>query len=278
MHNLKEKIDNATNIAIVIPENASNETVLAAIALKKATNGKGFIVGGEKILAEWGGVFEEASSQPKDFTISLDTKKYPIEELRYEKNDDTLTILLTTKENIHEKHLVFNTILPQSDFAVAVGFQNNEEKTNALKGLSKNQEEYECITLEGRETGKADQQAIKLLGRIILRSREEKEIKTLWSFISHEDFAKTGSSSAEIPKLMESLNCITQLPIFTSILWQDIPTAKVNGLVFSHDKNHISTLANKIGRQLIENHIMLHPYNNFTEAEISLRKLLRESL
>lgn len=278
MEGLREKIERAQSIAIVIPEHASRETVLAAFSLKKIADKKGFIVGDTETLKEWGEFFEEKVSNAKDFAITIDTKKYPVEELKYETDDNSLTIRLTTNALLTKENVTFSTLLPRSDLIFTLGFTDEEERNAVIKNLPKNTEEYECITLTDVNKPKMSRSLLNLLARVILRSREEQDINTAWSFITWEDFVKTESEPRNMPEIVEALACLTNLPLFTTILWQIGEENKVSGLMFARDQNRLSRLAHALGRNLSSNYFLLPNFPNFTEAEMALRKLLKSVL
>ena len=278
MEGLKEKIEKAESIAIVIPEYASRETALAALSLKKAADKKGFIVGGARALKEWEDLFGEELFNLKDFAITIDTKKYPIEELKYETDEDALTIRLTTSALLTEKNILFSTLLPRSDLVLTLGFTDEEEKSAALLNLPKNIAERECIAITDTLAAKMSRPLLNLLARVILRSREEKDINTIWSFITREDFIKTESAPQNMPAIVEMLAYLANLPLFTAILWQTGGTNEVGGLVFARDQNRLSRLAEALGKDLSSNYFILPNFPNFTEAEITLRKLLKSVL
>ncbi len=100
----------------------------------------------------------------------------------------------------------------------------------------------------------------QILGRALARTRTDTSLKTNWSFISKLDFEKAGIKEPEekiirqiIPKIKEM---VPEQPFFI-VLWED-NNGKVRAITDSKEK------------------IPEGPYENFSEAELKLKQVLKE--
>lgn len=102
----------------------------------------------------------------------------------------------------------------------------------------------------------------QLLGRALARTRINKPLQSIWTFISKEDLEKTDNKGADDALFFQIIrnikNLVSSQPI-AIILWQK------NDAVF--------------GAMLKDDEIKTSgPYKNFTEAEIKIQKALKETL
>src|SRR3989338_6155506 len=135
MRDLKEKIDNANSVAVLVPDDTSDEILLAAFAIRKAGGDNVFIVGGaESVRSSWHALFDDDALAPTDFAVSIDTSRFPIEELRYEKQGEKLVVFFTSYNPITKSSFAFEQMLSESDLVVAIGFLNEDEATKSLSG------------------------------------------------------------------------------------------------------------------------------------------------
>jgi hypothetical protein len=117
------------------------------------------------------------------------------------------------------------------------------------------------------------------LGRIMVRSRLDPDLDTLWSFITREDFEKTSSSPENIPHHMELFSKIVSLPRIAAIFWQHGADSGTEGMLWSEDETLLKRAANELGSTVTNNLMVSFPtYENFIDAETQARKLLRTLL
>jgi hypothetical protein len=109
----------------------------------------------------------------------------------------------------------------------------------------------------------------QLLGRALARTRTDNSLKSNWTFISRDDFEKTGIDNADLPLLNKLISRISEIvpeqPLFI-VLWED-KNKKVWGLL-----DYKEALFKK------EIEKITGPYKSFSEAELELRKNLKEIL
>ena len=281
MRDLKEKIDNANSVAVLVPDDTSDEILLAAFAIRKAGGEKVFIVGGEEsVRSSWHALFEDEALAPKDFAVSIDTSRFPIEELRYEKQGEKLVVFFTSYNPITKSSFAFEQMLPESDLVVAIGFLNEDEakKTLASRLRNTNGQEFFFLKKGGTPPQPAGVSSLPLLSRLLARARTEKELNTFWSFLAPSDFTKTNTAPTAIFPMTSVIAALAGLPRFVVVLWQGSPKESVGGLIYSKDARALSVLSSKLGVVPKSDYFLIPDFNSFTEAELEARKLLKSTL
>jgi hypothetical protein len=135
------------------------------------------------------------------------------------------------------------------------------------------------------ETGKKELPLAfgQILGRAMARTRNNKNLKSYWTFLTKEDFEKTGvnGTDVDIPVriIRETFKLSPGQPI-SVILWQRNDsvwclTAKNSGLEAEEIFKKIEAVS---GKQSKNGLIALGPYKNFSLAEVDVQKNLKESI
>ncbi len=299
---LKEKMERSSRIAIVIPPDASEETYLAAVALAEKANGKAFVAGGNTATKQrWQALFGYHEEPKKEFTIVINTAEHPIESLKYETRDNQLKIFLSMpaypadlpaqtgqaglpspgferaspQSRILPEHVRFEEAYPRSSLVIAIGFSSHGEEEETLRDFPL-EEGGETLSL-ATAPEKMALSPLKLFARIILRARAERGAATLWSFIGREDFVKTDTTSPSIPPLLSLWRKLMPQSRFTVFLWQEKETEQISGLIHSYDELALERVAAALGTRPASDYFVIPPmFNNFTEAEFKIRRLLKE--
>lgn len=295
---LKEKMERSARIAIVIPPNAPEETYLAAAALAEKAGEKAFVAGANPAFKQrWQALFGYHEEPKKEFTIVINTAEHPVESLKYETRDNQLKIFLSlpafapqsgasadrpdylsqeradTQSRILPEHVRFEEAYPRSSLVIAIGFSSHDEEEEALRDFPL-EEGGETVSL-AQASEKMALSPLKLFARMILRARAEPT--TLWSFISREDFAKTDTTSPYIPPLLSLWQKLMPQSRFTVFLWQEKETEQISGLIHSYDEPALERIALALNTRLASDYFVIPPmFNNFTEAEFKIRRLLKE--
>ena len=272
MHDLKSDIEQARLVGIIVPPSPTHEALLAAFAVKKAAGEKGFLLGNPGVTNDhWNMLFNE-KLPPRDFALTVNTADIPIEELRYEPKGDALTVYFTSYRELDTQHFTFEEALPECDLLITVGFPNTETEQETLQRMYQNKTyKHISIARSGAATAKAGN--LKLLSRMLFRSREELELNTLWSFISPDDFLKTEATPTDALALVPSMESLSGGPEFIVVLWQELGR-DVTGLVHSRNEHALQQIAANLGVARSSTHVMLPYMGSFTEAERNVRKLL----
>lgn len=288
---LKEKMERASRIAIVIPPDASEEICLAALALAEKAGGKAFVAGGDAAAKQrWQALFGYHEEPKKEFTIVINTAEHPVESLKYETRDNQLKIFLSMPDvgkaglpaypadqqsRILPEHVRFEEAYPRSSLVLAIGFSSREQEEEALRDFPL-EEGGETLSLS-TASEKMALSPLKLFARMILRARAELGASVLWSFISREDFAKTDTTSPYIPPLLSLWQKLMPQSRFTVFLWQEKEIEQISGLIHSSDELALRHIAHALGARLASDYFVIPPiFNNFTEAEFKIRRLLKE--
>lgn len=102
---------------------------------------------------------------------------------------------------------------------------------------------------------------IQLFGRALARTRINKELKSIWTFISQEDLEKTKNKNIRdslFEQIIKNIKKLIPLQPTALILWQN--KNKVWGLMLG-ESEETETFG---------------PYKNFSEAEIAIQRILKE--
>ncbi|MEK7649792.1 MAG: hypothetical protein AAB367_02455 [Patescibacteria group bacterium] len=281
MGDLKSTIANASAILIVLPDSVRDKDYLAALQIQKIAPQKTEIIAPEKKEAEWKDVFGTPHSK-REFVIEVDTSVVPVDELRYEKHDTTLSIYLSHKGAFNEKALSWGEHRAPADLFITLGFGSENEAKAAIENLPR-KGAARHVWVEGDSNSEQMHPPAKLspvsaglLGRLVVRSRIDTDTNTLWSFITRDDFAKTNTHPGELPSLMTTYASLAALPAHALVFWQ-YDDAGTQGFFRSDDSLLVNTLATRIGKNPDnQNQVTLASFANFIEAEMETRKLLRE--
>ena len=282
MGDLKSAITGASAILIVLPDSVRDKDYFAALQIQKIAPQKTELIAPETKELEWKETFGLQSGK-REFVIDINTALAPVEELRYEKTDTTLSIYLSHKGAFNEKALSWSEHRAPADLFITLGFLSESDAKKAIENLPR-KGAARHIWVEGDTNGhtptntppKLSTVSAGLLGRLVVRSRIDTDTNTLWSFITRDDFAKTNAGPHELPSLMATYTALASLPEHALIFWQH-DDAGTQGFFRSENAQLVADIAHRLGKTPDhQNHVTLTPFANFIEAEMETRKLLRE--
>lgn len=284
MKELKQAIQDASSVLLVTPENISNTDYLACLQIQKIAPDKIHLFTPSQKEQEWEEVFGSAPSK-KEFAIRINTKLSPIDELRYEKDDSGVTIFLAHKNTFNSSALSFGEFIPPSDLFITIGFSEQKNAERAIENLPRKGVARHISlpsstpllnTEEPLNKNKLSPQEAALLGRCMVRSREDEEVGVLWSFIIREDFEKTNASPESIPDLIEVYARLARTPDTILVFWQHNDAEGTEGLIWSSDTRLLEAVSTQYAKPYNGKRIVpLGMFEDFIEAETSLRKLLK---
>ncbi|MBI2020970.1 hypothetical protein HYS99_00465 [Candidatus Giovannonibacteria bacterium] len=158
------------------------------------------------------------------------------------------------------------------------------------KKLGETNEELSVIKTNLLKLG-ADQQKIngafetlkgllfeKLLGRALLRSEFEPELKTFWSFLSKKDFEssnETADNSSFL--LLRELENIKPQREFTAFLVEKKPE-EISAIISSKNRSSTERAAELLGAEIASAYIFVNGFKTFSEAELKIRSVLKKVL
>lgn len=358
-----ELIEKSERVLLLLPEKASLDCLAASEALSGILESKGKHVGLIYNPPEGNSQNTPTSKiinprQPLyETVISLDVSRAPISELRYDKNENGLEIVLSPKSAPIEKEYFsfkkgkitkdclitlgindiesFNTqgLEPEFftetpiinidnssqnknygeinlinaekpsisemvfEFITSLNYDNLDKKgatlllaglisqtpdlyagrcgANTLSAASKlvklgaDQNEALAMTQKSKPI-----QLLQLLGRASVRSRLDKERGLLWSFITAEDFEKTGQTKDNIKHVLQYLGNEFPPHRVLTLLWQN-PQDKLVRAAFAGEKPVLESIKLKTGGEFQSPHLMIPvSFETFREAEEKLSSLL----
>lgn len=360
-------IEKSGHIALLLPTRPTIDHLASAEVLMRALEARGkhvgFPVKPQKDVPS--ADFLRVSSAPaltKEFIVTLDTSRGPLAQLRYEKEDDKIHIVLSPKSSpFKEEYVSFREGKLQTECAIAIGVPSIESAADAA-GLSPefitetpainldvsrenpcygeanlvNPEKsslaeivYEFVPMlweepldkesstlllagvfastrelrspnAGPDTllcvselmrlggdkeraremarGTLDLSLMQLIGRASVRSRLEKDRGLLWSFLTFEDFEKTGRGSEDASRVLEYVDREFPAHKFSVLLSQTKPDEPVLA-TFSGERAKLEALHARAGGALSNPHLAISlEERDFRSAEEGVASLLGEVL
>lgn len=278
--NILTLAQSAERIGIVLGPDAGDTELLAAHALKERLGEKTALLNASDHLQDrWSHMFKKERPR-KEVALALDTSLHPVDELRYEKENGVLRIFLSPQNKLTKDAFTMEERHLPSDMIVALGFSNEEDLQHIIKTEAplKNLDAVINLSPIGVLSDTLwSLDAMKLLGRALLRSYMEDDTNAFWAFLPKEDFQKTNQSDAVLPALIRSMRRFMKLPSLVVVLWQspeDI-TKNVHILFSSADPHTMTKLAQAAETSAKDDMIIVRSFENFSEAELEARKLLK---
>lgn len=117
---------------------------------------------------------------------------------------------------------------------------------------------------------------VQLLSRASVRSRLEKGV--LWSFLTSEDFEKTGRTPEDIPQVINHVDQEFPPRTVAALLWQN-PEDNMVRATLAGERRILETMAERGAGKFQNPHLLiLAPFGSFREAEEILSSLLASVL
>lgn len=118
----------------------------------------------------------------------------------------------------------------------------------------------------------------QLFGRASVRSKIGEDPKVLWSFVTAEDYEKTGRDPADIPATLDHLQK-TLPPSRVLVLLSQQPEDKRVSATLAGEREVLKKIHNQESSEFQSPHLLLaNTFSNFREAEEYLTPLIRELL
>lgn len=274
--------ERSDRIGIVLGPESGDTELLAAHALKERLGEKAFILNAPDNLQDrWSHMFKKERPQ-KECALALDTDTHPVDELRYEKEGGKLRIFLSPRHELTKDAFELEYRHIPSDMIIALGFANETDVTRVLETETPLKNATALINLSRIQpplssTNRWDMGAMKLWSRALLRSYVENENAVFWAFLPKEDFQKTNQSSNILPALLADMAVVMELPSLRIVLWQEEnpPENNVHILISGSEETILAHIAREAETPLAHGHIILRGFATFTEAEVEMRKLLK---
>lgn len=119
---------------------------------------------------------------------------------------------------------------------------------------------------------------LQLIARASVRSKETGAGRVLWSFLTAEDFEKTGRSPKDAATIITALPRFFQPHEAEVLLWQDPAARDIRALIRA-ERSVLDTIAAEAPGEMHNPALLLgSPFLNFLEAEERIASLLRDSL
>lgn len=125
---------------------------------------------------------------------------------------------------------------------------------------------------------------LQLFGRASVRSKINEKRGVLWSFVTSDDFDKTGRSPKDLPRVMEYVQRETPDKKFVALLWQEPESSAKGGsasggknisVLFGGERNTLEAIKSSAGGEFQSPHLALEKrFKNFLEAEEYVTSLL----
>ena len=363
-----ELLEKSEHLAILLPPKPSTDSLAAAEVLTQVLTSRqkdvGFLTPVKKEELPRPELFPkiaEAKSLLREFVISVDTSHSPISQLRYEKGEQKVDVILSPKNSPLKKESVsFKEGGLQCDCAILFGIANPEAlNVNSVEpefftdtpllniDFSSENKKYGEVNLLDTEKSSlselvyalasaldpapfdADKATLllagiidgtrsfsapstnadtlltaselmrlgakhalaqeicketlplslaQLFGRAAIRSKVDEDAKIAWSFITSEDYEKTGRSPADIPSTLNSLQK-TLPPSRVLVLLSQQPEDKTVSATLAGEHEVLEAIRNRESAEFQSPHLRLNnAFSTFREAEDYLAPLIRELL
>lgn len=118
----------------------------------------------------------------------------------------------------------------------------------------------------------------QLVARASVRSKEGEGGRVLWSFLTAEDFEKTGRGSADISTVLSTLPRFFSPHPVEILLWQDPASRVVHGILRATPPLLDAIAARETGEISNPAFVIAAAFANFVDAEERITSLLREVL
>jgi nanoRNase/pAp phosphatase (c-di-AMP/oligoRNAs hydrolase) len=119
-----------------------------------------------------------------------------------------------------------------------------------------------------------DPSFLQLLGRALARSKKDADI--VWSFITEQDFAKTGRSPDDAPALLRELAYSFPSESLHILLWEDAATRMVRAILVA-PRQLLDIISTRVPSVLSNPHLDIQSrFPDFPSAEHYLESLLEE--
>lgn len=363
-----ELIEKSEHIGIALsPEFELDEAVSAEVIaeiLQKKEKHIGLLFPAVKdLLQKFPAPLKIASSPEllKEYVISIDSSRFPVSQLRYEKNEDELEIILSPKNYpLSSEAFSFREGKTQCDLAILIGIKNTDnlnitdlepdfftetpiinfdiseenqrfgeanlvssekssiselvyefmtkfepapleeknaslllagifQKTNQLQLSNLNPNTFLTVS-ELMRLGANYLQALKwsrgsisfelmqLIGRASVRTKIDHEKEILWSFVTSEDFEKTGRTYQDFPKILAYLSVNFPPHKLTVLLWQNYENGQIYAS-FKGEEKLLKTLQDNTGGEFHNLCLLISEnFATFREAEHKISTLLDKIL
>lgn len=363
-----ELLEKSEHIAILLPSKPTPDSLAAAEVLTQILTSRqkdvGFLTPVKKEGLSRPELFPkiaEAKSLLREFVISIDTSSSPISQLRYEKGEQKVDVILSPKNSSLKKEAVsFKEGGLQCDCAILLGIANPElltidsvepeffTDTPILNiDFSSENKKYGEVNLLNTEKSSlseivyalasaldpvpldADKATLllagiidgtrsfsapstsadtlltaselmrlgakhalaqeicketlplslaQLLGRASVRSKIDEGAKIAWSFITADDYEKTGRSPTDIPAMLNNLQK-TLPPSRVLVLLSQQPEDKMVSAILAGGQEVLEAVRGREPAEFQSPHLRLNnTFSTFREAEDYLSPLIRELL
>lgn len=120
----------------------------------------------------------------------------------------------------------------------------------------------------------------QLIGRALARTHYDENLYSNWTFLKASDFEKTKTEGNKkiILDIFEKIKGFLQDAKFHFIFWEEEGEnqPRIFGFVSGKNENSLSFLASSLEAQIQSEYFFTPPFDNFSEAEIAVRKLLKK--
>ncbi|MFC1756840.1 hypothetical protein ACFLZC_01615 [Patescibacteria group bacterium] len=118
----------------------------------------------------------------------------------------------------------------------------------------------------------------QLLGRALARTYVDESLEVSWSFLNSRDFQKTNNTSVSPQKLYELTKKMGNLIASQNLhvlIWKS--SEGIKSLIApgkNNNESYLLPLAKSLGAQMESKFFIIGPFENFSEAEIHIRKVI----
>lgn len=200
----------------------------------------------------------------------------------YEERDGEFVIFIDSKQKIENKDFIgVETAKIKLDGIFSFNEINEEElKKEFILPEKEKIIQMEQISPNSQISPMGQMGETQLIGRALARTHYDENLYSNWTFLKASDFEKTKTEGNKkiILDIFEKIKDLLKDAKFHFIFWEeeDENQPRIFGFVFGKNENSLNFLANSFGAQIQSEYFLTPPFDNFSEAEITTRKLLKK--
>ncbi|MCH7882822.1 hypothetical protein IIA95_00145 [Patescibacteria group bacterium] len=184
--------------------------------------------------------------------------------------DETLNESLASDETVTT--LLFASLIYETGHMQNAASAKTFALASALLNKGANHTAVSNIVEQEKDIARA-----QLFGRALARTTIDTGLKTSWTFLSRKDFEKTQLEPAEdmLVALIRKIRKFIQHQPFSILCYE---ASEIGTIIFGENTAILTGMAERLGREPKSLYFFGPSFPTFSEAEIKLRELLKESL
>lgn len=272
---IKDTVENGEKFLLLGGDSPENGVFLACVLAE-------FLKSRNKKVFFWPEKGEENRANQNHQTEIKIPKNFELSGVSYEVRENEFVIAIDSKQKIENKEQIsVERAKIKLDGVFSFG-ETNEEELKKEFILPEKEKIIQIGQINPISQISPMEQVVEtqLIGRALARTHYDENLYSNWTFLKASDFEKTKTKGNKetIVGIFEKIKSFLQDAKFHFIFWEELKEnqSKISGFVFGKNENSLNFLANSLGAQIQSEYFFTPPFDNFSEAEITTRKLLKK--